>query len=98
MVLLATCFIVFPTFCIKEMHVLINDSVSGSVDITSGVPQGSVSGPMLFLIYINDAVDSLPQDITIKLFADDIKLYKSLSMDDYVLQRGLHSLTTWSRK
>ena len=54
-----------------------NETIPGSIDVTSGVPQRSVLGPTLFLFYINDVVNSLPKDITIKLFADDIKLYKS---------------------
>ena len=53
---------------------------------------------LMFLIYISDLVNSLPKDITIKLFADDIKLYKSISLDDSVLQRSFNSFSTWSRE
>ena len=48
------------------------------------------------VIFHFDVVDSLPKDITIKLFADE--LCKSLSLDDSVLQRSINSLTSWSRK
>ena len=50
--------------------------LSHSVVVTSGVPQGSVLGPTLFLLFINDICDIF-NDLTVscKLFADDVKLY-----------------------
>ncbi|XP_033731479.1 uncharacterized protein LOC117321118 [Pecten maximus] len=55
-------------------RVSINGVTSESVPVTSVVPQGSVLGPTLFLIYVNDMPDML--NCTIKLFADDIKMYR----------------------
>lgn len=59
----------------------------------SGVPQGSVLGPVLFLIFVND----LPGDIKsiCKLFADDAKIYNIADRAD-VLQEDLSRLMNWS--
>jgi len=45
------------------------------IPVKSGVPQGSVLGPVLFLIFINDIVDIFGSGLTVKLFADDVKMY-----------------------
>lgn len=66
--------------------------------VKSGVPQGSVSGPMLFLIYIND----LPEEISsnINLFADDSTIYKGVNEDEDIkqLQNDLINLEKWCNK
>jgi len=68
--------------------------LSSSKQVISGVPQGSVLGPLLFLLYINDIVDIFGSKLGVKLYADDVKIY--LVMDDVdseeVLQKGLNNL------
>ena len=73
--------------------VKINDAVSSFMPVTSGVPQGSVLGPLLFLIFINDLPDCLEWSEPY-LFADDLKIYGSLSAE--LLQSDIDQLTQWS--
>ena len=63
----------------RTMSVSIKGKVSSSHRVTSGVPQGSVLGPILFLIYINHIAVNLSRKY--KIFADDLKIYMKVSHD-----------------
>ena len=74
---------------------MLDGQASDPVPVLSGVPQGSVLGPVLFLIFIND----LPENIrsSVRLIADDCVLYRNIEspMDCQILQDDLNSLVQW---
>ena len=63
----------------RKQLVRINSSCSSIRSVLSGVIQGSVLGPLLFNVFINDVTDTLDNDTTAKLFADDLKLYTNIT-------------------
>ena len=77
----------------RRQRVVIGDHVSAWKNVTSGVPQGSVLGPLLFVIFINDLPESIVSHS--KLYADDNKLF---SDDPNILQSDLDRLAEWNEK
>ena len=82
----------------RTQSVTLEEFQSDHIAVTSGVPQGSVFGPILFLIYIND----LPNEIksSIRLFADDAIMYRQIlsQTDCTALQNDIHTLEKWEQK
>ena len=82
----------------RRQRVLINGSKSSWSPVTSGIPQGNVHGPMLFVCYVNDMPGVV--DSPIHMFADDTKIYRQMTAqsDQVALQTDLRQLEAWTRK
>jgi hypothetical protein len=80
----------------RTQKVSYNGTHSSPIDVTSGVPQGSVLGPLLFLLFINDIADNIESPM--RLFADDSVIYREIrSVDDHQkLQHDLDSVFAWA--
>ena len=82
----------------RTQTVVLEGEMSNKVPVTSGVTQGTVLGPILFLIYINDLPNYL-QHSTLRLFADDSIIYKEIknTNDCYKLQSDLEAAAKWEQ-
>ena len=85
--------------CGRTQTVVVNGTQSSPVIVTSGVPQGTVLGPLMFLLYINDIGLQITSELG--LFADDSVLYgvgNNMISSAEVLQSDLNKLVVWSEK
>ena len=84
-----------PSLVTGHKESLLGGEESDSVPVTSGVPQGYVLGPILFLVYNNH----LPENVTsqVRLFADDTAMYLTMegANDSSVFQQDLDRLSVW---
>ena len=76
---------------------MVGDETSNWLDVTSGISQASILGPLLFIIYIND----LPSSVTCnaEIFADDSVIYRRIvnSTDYFQLQQDIDNVSNWSK-
>jgi hypothetical protein len=79
----------------RTCNVIVGDSKSNSFHATSGVPQGSVLGPLLFLLYINDLPDGIKNHVF--LFADDLKMV-ARSQNKQLNQNDINYLVAWQNR
>ena len=82
----------------RQQRVIVGGCRSGWAPVPSGVPQGSVLAPLLFILYVNDVPDTL--SCGIKVFADDSKLYRPVRhfTDPPALQEDLNAAVRWADK
>ena len=81
----------------RTQRVVLDGESSREVDVLSGVPQGSVLGPCLFLFYINDISNNIKSNL--RLFADDTILYATVTSEAQGnLQADLDELAAWEEK
>ena len=84
--------------CFRQQRVVVNGIKSDWAPVLSGVPQGTVLGPVLFSLYINDITTDI--DSEIRLFADDCVCYREIkgTEDTVKLQEDIDRLGCWARK
>ena len=83
----------------RFQRVLLNSQISKWLSVKAGVPQGSILGPLFFLIYINDLSDVLVS--TVKLFADDTSLFSAehdSNISAYELKNNMQKISEWVYK
>ena len=82
----------------RTQTTVVNGVHSSYDEVTSGVPQGSVLGPMLFLLYINDINNVIA--FQIELFANGSVLYRKIrnQNDQVILQNDLDTISSWAEK
>ena len=81
----------------RKQRVVLNGQTSNWTDVQAGVPQGSVLGPLLFLIYINDLPEGLQSNV--KLFADDMSIFSIVNNVDLScnkLNADLLKINNWA--
>ena len=78
--------------------VVINGSVSTRLQVVSGVPQGSILGPSLFVLFINDISSGLSPGTNVMLYADDTKIWREMATeeDHKTMQRDIDYLLDWA--
>jgi hypothetical protein len=84
----------------REQCVVLDNCFSSVTNVLSGVPQGSVLGPVLFLLFINDVTSICIGESKLKLFADDVKLYTSYNVNVTNcgnLQQSIDLLSSWAK-
>ena len=82
----------------RSQRVVVDGCESEYVSVLSGVPQGTVLGPVMFLPYINDINNNVSSSL--RLFADDCIIYRTIKseQDHLQLQQDLHTVNEWSQR
>ena len=82
----------------RQQEVVIGSIKSGVLLVKSGVPQGSILGPSLFVIFINGMFKCISENINIALYANDTKIWRQInySEEHFILHGDIDKLSDWS--
>ena len=82
----------------RQQEVIVGGVKSGVLPVKSGVSQGSLLGPLLFVIFINDMFNCVSNDTSTALYADDTKIWREIGSleDNFALQNDIDTLNEWS--
>ena len=76
----SACGLIRPYLINRSQRAYLNGKISNSLNVGRGIPQGSISGPLLFCTYINDLLDVL-HNCRVYMYADDVQLYRSTCVE-----------------
>ena len=84
----------------RQQRVLVKGKLSNTCIVKSGVPQGSILGPLLFVLFINSMQDCISPGTKIALYADDTKIWRYIHspIDHQILQNDIDAMYDWSIK
>lgn len=84
----------------RYQRVVINNEQSSLLRVKSGVPQGSILGPTLFILFLNDITEGLSEGTNITMYADDTKVWRRIikTDDHYIIQRDIDHLLNWATR
>ena len=83
----------------RNQQVVIGSEKSSTKNVNSGVPQGSIIGPILFILFINDITSQISPGTNIALYADDTKIWREIITGDdhWILQNDINKLLNWAK-
>ena len=84
----------------RKQRVVLGSGISNEADVISGVPQGSILGPLLFVLFINDLHSVVSEGTSIALYADDTKIWREIlsEYDCITLNRDIQAMTDWAMR